>query len=162
MKKFFSQKGFTLVEMLIVVAIIAILASVFLVGLRGFRGSAYDSRRLSDVQKVQSYIELYYNKYRSYPSADSWAGQQGSLESALSGASIGVSALPTDPGGQSYYYLNCLSGQGYVLAAPITWGSRTLEDSARPDTTGCVGMSLPTTCQGQIGTSDLGLYCVAQ
>ncbi|MEK7593179.1 MAG: type II secretion system protein, partial [Patescibacteria group bacterium] len=43
-----TKKGFTLIEMLIVIAIISILASVFLVGLRGFRGGAYDSRRMMD------------------------------------------------------------------------------------------------------------------
>lgn len=120
MKKNLNQKGFTLVEMLVVVAIIAILASVFLVGLRGFRGSAYDSRRLSDIQKVQSYLELYYNQQRHYPVASTWE----QLQSELSGAGIGVNSLPNDPvAGQKYRYESCgdpVNPQSYILSARMS------------------------------------------
>jgi general secretion pathway protein G len=163
MKRTFSQKGFTLIEMLIVIAIIAILASVFLVGLSGFRGSAYDARRLSDLQKVQSYLELYYNKMRTYPiNITAWNGSGTTLETALNGAGIGVSSIPADPGGLKYYYLSCNGGQGYLLAAGITTGSATLNDSATPDTSQCEGMVLPTTCKTVNGTTGTTLYCVSE
>ena len=93
-----SKKGFTLIEMLIVIAIISILASVFLVGLRGFRAGAYDARRLADLQKVQSYLEIYYTKNRAYPNvsattASGWI----SLQNELVSADVGVTAIPNDP-----------------------------------------------------------------
>lgn len=121
MRKINSQKGFTLVEMLVVVAIIAILSSVFLVGLRGFRGSAYDSRRLSDLQKVQSYLELYYNQNREYPNASTWAD----LNAVIKAASIGVSGLPEDPTAKDdanlgYQYAVSTSLQSYVLGARLS------------------------------------------
>ncbi len=115
-----NTKGFTLVEMLVVVAIIGILASVFLIGLRGFRGSAYDARRLSDLQKVQGYLELYYNKNRAYPNASTW----GELETALTDpdAGAGVNAIPNDPlATQTYQYAPDSSDfQSYVLAATLS------------------------------------------
>ncbi len=114
-------KGFTLVEMLVVVAIIGILASVFMIGLRGFRGSAYDARRLSDLQKVQGYLELYYNKNRSYPNASTWAELGVALTDASSGA--GVNAIPSDPlvPDQEYQYARDPdSSQSYVLAATLS------------------------------------------
>ena len=112
-----KNKGFTLVEMLVVVAIIGILASVFLIGLRGFRGSAYDARRLSDLQKVQGYLELYYNKNREYPNASTWA----ELQTALV-ADAGVSAIPNDPlSAQTYEYAADSSDfQSYVLGATLS------------------------------------------
>ncbi|MBI4993780.1 type II secretion system protein [Candidatus Wolfebacteria bacterium] len=124
------KKGFTLIEMLIVVAIIAILSSVFLVGLRGFRSSAYDARRLADLQKIQSYLEIYYTKYRCYPSSQtpgcstgadtsvSWAD----LGTALNAAGV-VNNLPNDPiPGGTYSYGISADRQSYVLGAPLTAG----------------------------------------
>ena len=143
MKNKFELKnvtGFTLVEMLVVVAIIAILASVFLVGLRGFRGTAYDSRRLSDIQKVQGYLELYYNKNRAYPgtaatSDPTWT----TFSSTLVSAGIGVAAIPKDPtGGQFYQYTPCDSNQGYILGAMLSDpNAKAITESATVDQTSC-------------------------
>jgi len=109
------KKGFTLIEMLIVVAIIAILASVFLVGLRGFRAGAYDSRRISDLQKMQSYLEIYYTKNRAYPNVSTWSD----LQTTLINAGVGVTAIPNDPlSGNKYDYgIDKSDFQSYVLGA---------------------------------------------
>ncbi len=114
--KIFAQ-GFTLIEMLIVIAIISILASVFLVGLRGFRGGAYDARRMADLQRVQSYLEIYYTQNRAYPNVSIW----NALQTALISANIGVTSIPNDPltgQGQNYYYgVDVTDFQSYVLGA---------------------------------------------
>jgi prepilin-type N-terminal cleavage/methylation domain-containing protein len=163
MEKIFSQKGFTLVEMLIVVAIIAILASVFLVGLQGFRGTAYDSRRLSDLQKVQSYLELYYNQNRAYPEAATWAD----LGTKLNGANIGVTTIPNDPLGGAginhYYYMYDPSSlpQRYILAALFSDPkSKTVLDEAGVvglDFSGFTGEKAPSACGTEY--SGRGVYC---
>lgn len=67
MKSSYSQKGFTLVEMLIVIAIIAVLASVALVSVSGVRKSARDTKRVSDISKLQQQLEVYYSQNGSYP-----------------------------------------------------------------------------------------------
>lgn len=63
---FKSQKGFTLVEMLVVIAIIAILSGIFLVGFTGYRNAAKDAAAISDVHKTQAELELYYNQNGTY------------------------------------------------------------------------------------------------
>ena len=110
-----KNKAFTLIEMLIVIAIISILASVFLVGLRGFRGGAYDARRMADLQRVQGYLEIYYTQNRVYPNVSTWSA----LQTALINANIGITSIPNDPlpGGTYYYGVNSADFQGYALGA---------------------------------------------
>lgn len=45
-------KGFTLVELLVVIAVIGIVSSVALVGFSGSRAKARDARRISDLQNI--------------------------------------------------------------------------------------------------------------
>ncbi len=117
-----KNKGFTLIEMMVVVAIIAILSGSFLIGLRGFRSSAYDARRLSDLQKIQGSLELYYNKYGVYPNASqNWDALAGALYG------VGVTKLPDDPQfsagvTENYEYgVDEANGlQSYVLRAKLS------------------------------------------
>lgn len=59
--------GFTLIEMLVVVAIIGLLSSVILVGLGDVRKDARDTRRIADVRQIQNALEIYYSTNQSYP-----------------------------------------------------------------------------------------------
>jgi prepilin-type N-terminal cleavage/methylation domain-containing protein len=55
------KKAFTLVEMLVVIAIIGILATAILVSLGPARTQARDSRIRADVQQLRNLAETYYN-----------------------------------------------------------------------------------------------------
>ncbi len=55
-----SKKGFTLIELMVVIAIIAILATVVLVALQGARDAAQDSKRKSALSQVRSVAEVHY------------------------------------------------------------------------------------------------------
>lgn len=59
-------RGFTLIELMVVIAIIGLLASITLVSLSTARSKARDARRKSDLYAVQLALELYYNEYGSY------------------------------------------------------------------------------------------------
>ena len=65
MKNF--KKGFTLVEMLIVVVIIGILSAALLPRLQGAQSSARDAARRSDLNQLGSAILSYYNNRGEYP-----------------------------------------------------------------------------------------------
>ena len=55
-----SRKGFTLIELMVVIAIIAILATVVLVALNTAREAARDSNRKSAVAQIRSLAEVEY------------------------------------------------------------------------------------------------------
>jgi len=62
-----NNTGFTLIEMLIVVAIIGLLSSVVLVGLGDVRREARDTRRISDLRQIQNALEIFYSREQRYP-----------------------------------------------------------------------------------------------
>jgi prepilin-type N-terminal cleavage/methylation domain-containing protein len=111
-----QKQGFTLIEILIVVAIIAILASVVLVGLGPTQQQGRDARRLSDLREAQTALELYYNKNGVYPDGATWDA----MRTALVGGSIGVSQIPNDPSTNATYYYQSFSGDStYVIGAKL-------------------------------------------
>ncbi len=83
--KYFSdqnKKGFTAVEMLIVVAIIVILATIALVNYLNPKESAYYGRALSEFKAIAGAMELYASDRNGYP-ADVNRGMPPGLETYL-------------------------------------------------------------------------------
>ena len=112
-----GEKGFTLIEILIVVAIIGMLSSVVLVGLGSFRSRGRDARRVADLREVQNALELYYAKNGNYPIGNNVNVSTLGLQSA----GIGVTKVPTDPtnNGEYYYRYGTQNQQQYVLGAKL-------------------------------------------
>ncbi len=113
------KKSFTLVELMVVVAVIAILATALLIGLGGARKKARDAKRLSSVKEIQNVLELYYAKEGNYPS-----GGYSNLKTELASEGIisNENQLPTDPLGTAeykYIYNNCNNGQDYVIGTHL-------------------------------------------
>jgi len=112
------NKGFTLIEMLIVITIISLLASLILVGMGGARAKARDARRIADLHNVQNALELYFSQNGRYPASSDWA----TLITTLTGAGIGVSQVPKDPLNNTTYYYRYgadTNGTDYVLGAQL-------------------------------------------
>ena len=66
-----NNRGFTIVELLIVMVVIAILAAISIVAYNGIQERATNSRRLSDVKTIEKALELYKNDKGFYPTAQS-------------------------------------------------------------------------------------------
>ncbi len=64
------NKGFTLVELLVVITIIGLLSSVVLASLNEARSRARDARRISDLNTIQTALALYYEDNGHYPFHD--------------------------------------------------------------------------------------------
>ena len=144
-------KGFTLIEMILVVTIIAILATSVLVGLGGARTSARNARRVADLRNLQNGLELYYNKNGYYC--------PGSGYSTLTTCLQGLMRLPQDPlssSGWRYYYQSTgRTNQGYILGARLE--GVTLSDSIMQDSLS--GVSVEGN-QCKTCSSDYCIYCV--
>ncbi len=96
-----GSTGFTLVELLVVVAIIGILSSIVLASLNGARQKGRDAKRIADVKQMQLALELYYDANSSYPSATDF--NNGILVTDGYIAVMPVDPLNTAPNTYSYY-----------------------------------------------------------
>ena len=133
-----ARSGFTLIEILIVVAIISILASIVLVGIGPTEQLGRDARRVSDLHQVQTALELYYAKCGNYPGpavndsvCQAYLGLTGgygenganppaatSLIGSITASDIGVKTMPNDPQkNKKYYYATEANGVSYILGA---------------------------------------------
>ena len=65
-----NRKGFTLVELIVVIIVMAILATIVSLGLNRYLEDGRDSQRISDVTTIVEALEKYYNKYGEYPGCD--------------------------------------------------------------------------------------------
>lgn len=90
----FMKKGFTLLELLIVVAIIALLSSLGALTVASQRKKANDARRRTDIHELQVALEGYYTDHQRYPDQLVFNGQP--LTSA-DGQTVYLRSVPHDP-----------------------------------------------------------------
>ena len=102
-----KKNGFTLMEILIVIAILGILATVGLASYQGSIKRARDTQRRGDLFQVRTALRLYYNDMMRYPDDDGGGGISGFPWGSQFGvgSNVYMGELPEDPlSSQSYYY----------------------------------------------------------
>jgi prepilin-type N-terminal cleavage/methylation domain-containing protein len=140
MKDHIFKKGFTLVELMVVVTIIALLSAVLFANFGDARMSSRDKARMTELKELQLSLELYKAQYGRYPaagcsaSASNFAGPGPATASNLTSCTIYItghtagvtfvpdfiSQLPTDPmfenqANRGFYYRTDASGSSYKL-----------------------------------------------
>jgi len=136
-----KSKGFTIVELLIVIVVIAILATLVIVTFTGIQQKARDSKRETDIDALDSHLEAFYANNGYYPTitdlqTSSWvaSNMKGFDPSALvdpKGASITGNAPATGTYVYSYVTTGCTTNQpssstngctSFVLTAELEAG----------------------------------------
>ncbi len=117
-----QKKGFTLVELLIVIAIIGLLATLAIVSLTAAQQRARDTKRVADLKAIQTSLELYWNENASYPALvapalDTWAELSTSLSSFI--GSLPKPPQDPDPNEVYVYLLDGSTNDEYYLGATI-------------------------------------------
>lgn len=111
------KQGFTIIELLIVIAIIAILALLVLNNFQGAQAKARDSQRRTDINNIHGKLEEYYNEKGGYPNEALTIASittllpgmdEGSIQDAdnvviTSSFSTGAAASTTNPGNSGEY-----------------------------------------------------------
>lgn len=111
-KKLQKEKGFTIVELLIVIVVIAILAAIVLVAYNGIQNSAKTTSGQSAASQVQKKVEAYNAATGNYPTATAAPAFQTALnsqeESSIASITIGT---PTSANGESTVQIErCTAG----------------------------------------------------
>ncbi len=117
-------KGFTLVELLIVMGILGVLTALIVPNIASGRQRARDAVRKSDFANIRNALRLYYNDYQQYPASSggnimgcgdgtqacSWAGG-----SFTADGSTYMKKLPGNSSGTEYSYIQTDGGEGFLL-----------------------------------------------
>lgn len=164
-----KQKGFTLVEMIIVTVIIGILAGtvITVINIPLIQARSRDSRRTGDLKRIQTALELYFSDHRSYPTSASWQlvsaiHTSEYLQSYLSsvpedprvGESSSLACFGTTVQNYNYYYRSN-NGAVYVLGAIFEDSSRNTENLCTAEYTPNCDVSSGYDCH-----SDAHCYCL--
>lgn len=129
------KKGFTLLELLIVISIIGVLAGISLFGLKGARETARDGRRKADFEEIRSALEFYRADCDQYPPSPfpSVGSQFTGSSCTPANTNVYLEDVPGDPlPGRSYSYTPsgtppttytlCAALEGVTAAEPICSG----------------------------------------
>ena len=134
-----DERGFTLIELMIVVAIIAVLAGILIPNFVNARAQAQTSACESNLRAIATAMELYYADHQRYPDA-------GTIPEALN--STGVTYLnntPRDPAdagatpGKYTFTQPTGDGQSYLIACPGIHTASTLAKLTKDDGSGKAG-----------------------
>ncbi len=133
-----GQRGFTLIEMMVVVAIIAILAALLIPNFSRARAQAQTATCISNLKTIGTALELYYTDHQYYPTATMQAIDKSYLQGAGSPLNGYLAQVPIDPasGGVGNYEFSTESTTGnngvagYQIWCPGTHDPATLQGVA--------------------------------
>lgn len=81
-----DKTGFTLVELLVVISIISFLTTTAIVMLQDARKKSRDGKRVAELKRMQTALEMYYDKFQTYPSEKACDSSIGSNDTSCPAA----------------------------------------------------------------------------
>lgn len=111
-----NKLAFTLIEILVAVAVIGIISTVAVVLLNTGRAGSRDTKRLADINRIQTALRMYYNDYKTYPTTAEWGTK------LATGSNVYLEKIPVAPqtsegdcGASSSSYIYESDGSTYTL-----------------------------------------------
>jgi prepilin-type N-terminal cleavage/methylation domain-containing protein len=169
-----KKQGFTLLELLIVIAIIGILSSVVLVSLNNTRKKARDTQRKSDINQIVKALQSYFLEYVDLPTTNLYgestttnpgsggfdSSAQGGFMTFLTGTPPGYpnvnrnntkyfNQVPVDPKNNScdaYFWIECGNAPGTPAYSYRYYYYSPAYCTANPTSTSCI-------CNGKFGAN---------
>lgn len=119
------KKGFTLVELMVVITVIAILMTIAVISFTRVQRQARDTKRKSDIRTLSTALQVYFTEFQKYPVGS------GYIASSLT--TLTPTYLPTLPSGQAgaagtftdYYYVSGANEFSYGLCVDLEIGGTT-------------------------------------
>ena len=128
-------KGFTLIELIVVIAMIGVMISLLLIFINPFKQieKAKDAQRQENLKQINNALDTYYNDNNCYPPAPPAAGSFSFGSSWQVNSTVYMKMVPQDPdcstGGGCYTYIpdNSSCPQWYAMFTKVynTTGSLT-------------------------------------
>ena len=138
-----KDRGFTIVELLIVIVVIAILAAIVIVAYNGVQNRAKTSAAQSTAQTVQQKLEAYNAENGAYPTA--WGTQMmaDSTKSYYPGTSVSLKASgdPASTDTTSTFSLYTCTGGGMKVGYYSATAAADAFVYVGPATSACTGAS---------------------
>ncbi|MGB7160672.1 MAG: prepilin-type N-terminal cleavage/methylation domain-containing protein [Tepidisphaeraceae bacterium] len=115
------RKGFTLVELLVVIGIIAVLIAILLPALQSARQQAYTVQCTSNIRQIGQALQMYYVEFKGYVPKPNYTGTQLMWHDQLAK----YMAIPKDWYGPPPYLLAKRPWTGTILQCPVPHGDPT-------------------------------------
>lgn len=139
------QKGFTIVELLIVIVVIGILAALVITTFAGIQARARDTERETDIKSIHGHLETFYADNGFYPGLTGQLASDTWIQANLVGLDLDAlrppnqtanSMVGSGPTTDNFMYVATCTGTApdeectdYTLTATLEGGGTATEDS---------------------------------
>jgi general secretion pathway protein G len=115
-----GEKGFTLVEMMVVLIIIAVLIAGGIYFYLGYIGRAHITKAEGDISTIQAALDSYYASNQTYPKVDDVTSLQAAGISTSMATSTPTASIP-------YVITSNTSGNGYCIYTVTSYNGTWVE-----------------------------------